>query len=73
MQSALSKRHRRRTPKAAEHARLYDEVSRDLVALERRIAVDLRNAGRISDDALRRVLYELDLDEARMTAAGFEA
>ena len=52
---------------------LYDEVSRDLVALERRIAVDLRNAGRISDNALRRVLYELDLDEARMTAAGIEA
>jgi Na+/H+ antiporter len=53
----------------ADHARLYDEVSRDLVALERRIAVDLRNAGRISDEALRRVLNELDLDETRMSAA----
>lgn len=53
----------------ADHARLYDEVSRELVALERRTAVDLRNAGRISDEALRRVLYELDLDETRMTAA----
>lgn len=53
----------------AEHARLYGDLSRELVTLERRIAVDLRNAGRISDEALRRVLYELDLDETRMTPA----
>jgi CPA1 family monovalent cation:H+ antiporter len=53
----------------AEHARVYADVSRELVSLERRIAVDLRNSGRISDEALRRVLYELDLDETRMTAA----
>jgi len=52
-----------------EHAQLYDEVSRELVRLERRVAIDLRNQGRISDEALRRVLYELDLDETRMAAA----
>ena len=53
----------------ADHARLYDDVSRELVSLERRIAVDLRNSGRISDEALRRVLYELDLDSTRLGAA----
>ncbi len=53
----------------ADHTRLYDEVSRELVGLERRIAVDLRNRGRINDDALRRVLYEIDLDETRLAAS----
>jgi CPA1 family monovalent cation:H+ antiporter len=53
-----------------DHARLYDDVSRELVRLERRIAIDLRNQGRVSDEALRRVLYELDLDETRMAAEG---
>jgi Na+/H+ antiporter len=52
-----------------EHAQLYDGIARELVQLERRTAVDLRNQGRISDEALRRVLYELDLDETRMAAA----
>ncbi|PYQ56456.1 MAG: hypothetical protein DMF58_20665 [Acidobacteria bacterium] len=53
----------------AAHAELYDGIARELVQLERRTAVDLRNQGRISDEALRRVLYELDLDETRMAAA----
>ena len=52
-----------------EHAKLYDGIARELVRLERRTAVDLRNQGRISDEALQRVLYELDLDETRMAAA----
>jgi CPA1 family monovalent cation:H+ antiporter len=52
-----------------EHAQLYDGIARELVQLERRTAVDLRNQGRISDEALNRVLYELDLDETRMAAA----
>jgi monovalent cation/hydrogen antiporter len=50
------------------HTQLYDQLSRELVRLERRIAVDLRNQGRISDEALRRVLYELDLNETRLAA-----
>ena len=52
-----------------EHAQLYDQIARELLQLERRTAVDLRNQSRISDEALRRVLYELDLDETRMAAA----
>ena len=51
-----------------EHAKLYDGIARELIQLERRTAVDLRNQGRISDEALGRVLYELDLDETRMAA-----
>jgi len=42
------------------------------VGLERSIAIDLRNRGRISDEALRRVLYELDLDETRIVASETE-
>jgi Na+/H+ antiporter len=56
-----------------EHARLYDGIARELVQLERRTAIDLRNQGRISDEALRRVLYELDLDETRMAAEDGES
>jgi len=56
----------------AQHTRRYDEVSRELVGLERSIAIDLRNRGRISDEALRRVLYELDLDETRIVASETE-
>jgi len=52
----------------AAHAQLYDSISRELVQLERRTAIDLRNRGRISEEALQRVLYELDLDETRMAA-----
>ena len=51
-----------------EHAKLYDGIARELIQLERRTAVDLRNQGRISDEALGRMLYELDLDETRMAA-----
>jgi CPA1 family monovalent cation:H+ antiporter len=53
---------------SSEHTTVHDDLSRELVRLERRIAVDLRNRGRISDEALRRVLYELDLDETRIAA-----
>lgn len=51
------------------HVRLYNSISRELVRLERRIAVDLRNEGRMSEEALQRIVYELDLDETRMAAA----
>src|SRR6185503_7882108 len=53
----------------ADHAQKFDDVSRDLMTLEREIAVDLRQKGRISDDVLRRILHELDLTDARRAAA----
>jgi len=46
------------------HRRL--ELLRDLLQLERRTAVELRNHGRISDELLRKLERELDLDEARL-------
>jgi Na+/H+ antiporter len=51
-----------------QHAQLYERISRELLQLERRTAVDLRDQGRISEEALRRVEYELDLDETRLAA-----
>jgi len=50
----------------AEHTRRYEEVTRELLRLERDTAVELRNKGSISDDVLRRVLNELDLTETRI-------
>jgi NhaP-type Na+/H+ or K+/H+ antiporter len=53
----------------AEHTRRYDEVSKELVGLERQIAIDLRNRGQISEEALQRMLYELDLSETNIAAS----
>lgn len=53
---------------SAEHAEKYQDVSRELLSVERRTAIDLRERGDISDDVLRRVLRELDLTETRIQA-----
>lgn len=44
----------------------YRAVLRDLLHLERRTAVRLRNEGRINDEVLRKIEHELDLSETRM-------
>jgi Na+/H+ antiporter len=44
------------------------EVSRELLRVERQMAVKLRNERRISDELLRVLEYELDLGEARFVA-----
>jgi Na+/H+ antiporter len=44
----------------------YIELSRELLQVERRTAVQLRNSGRIGDDLLRQIEHELDLGEARL-------
>jgi Na+/H+ antiporter len=41
-------------------------ASRRLLAVERETAIRLRNEGRISDDVLRRIENELDLEDTRM-------
>jgi monovalent cation/hydrogen antiporter len=51
----------------AEHARAAD-LSRQLLRIERQTAVDLRNRGRINDEALRQLERELDLSETRLDA-----
>ena len=44
----------------------YVELGRELVRVERRTAVKLRNEGRINDEVLRKVERELDLSESRL-------
>ncbi|MGI8694706.1 MAG: Na+/H+ antiporter [Geodermatophilaceae bacterium] len=42
----------------------YRRLRREMLAVERRIFVELRDTGRIDDEVLRRVQEELDLEEA---------
>jgi Na+/H+ antiporter len=53
---------------SAEVAR-YTKLSRELLRIERRIALDLRSEGKINDVVLRRLERELDLSETRIDAA----
>jgi CPA1 family monovalent cation:H+ antiporter len=48
--------------------RRFVNVSRDLLQIQRQTAVRLRNQRRISDELLRELEYELDLDETRLLA-----
>jgi Na+/H+ antiporter len=45
----------------------HQELKRELARVERRTAVRLRNEGRINDEVLRKVEYELDLSEERLS------
>jgi Na+/H+ antiporter len=44
----------------------YRQILGELLRLERKTAVGLRNEGRINDEALRRIEHELDLSETRL-------
>jgi len=46
----------------------FNDLSRELLGVERRTAVMLRNQRRISDELLRQIERELDLGEARLVA-----
>jgi len=50
--------------RSASHSR-FIELSRELIQVERRTAIRLRNEGRINDDLLREIEHELDLAESR--------
>jgi Na+/H+ antiporter len=45
----------------------YRRLRREMLGAERETVVELRNAGRIDDEVLRRILRELDLEEAMLT------
>ena len=45
----------------------YLEISRNLLGIERHTALNLRSAGRINDEALRKIEHELDLTETRLS------
>jgi CPA1 family monovalent cation:H+ antiporter len=49
-----------------------DQVQRYAITAEREMLINLRDAGTIGDDVLRRIQQELDLDEAKL-AAGEES
>jgi CPA1 family monovalent cation:H+ antiporter len=56
---------------AAEHherVRTYRDLRRDLLNVERRTIVDLRDRAEINDETLRRIQRELDLEEVRLEA-----
>src|SRR5262249_5301970 len=48
------------------HRLRYDALMRDLLGVQRRSLLALRNAGRINDEVLRVVERELDLESARL-------
>jgi monovalent cation/hydrogen antiporter len=53
---------------AEDHAHVVS-ISRELLGVERRTAVQLRNEGRINDEVLRQIERELDLSETRFESA----
>ena len=57
-----------RDPQAEHYFRFLD-LSRALVGVERATALRLRDQGRITDEILRELEYELDLNESRLAAA----
>jgi monovalent cation/hydrogen antiporter len=44
----------------------YQRLLRELLEAEREAVLDLQRSGRIDDDVLRRVVRDLDLEEARL-------
>jgi Na+/H+ antiporter len=48
-------------------AQAFRRLRREMLEAERSVFVDMRDAGRIDDDVLRRVINELDLEEAMLT------
>ena len=46
----------------------YQKLRRELIDAERHAVVELRNAGEISDEVMRRVERDLDLEVSRLDA-----
>jgi monovalent cation/hydrogen antiporter len=44
----------------------FHRIQQELLAKERRELIEMRNSGTISDEALRKIEYELDLEETRL-------
>ena len=49
-----------------EQVQQFHQVQHDLIRLERKSVIQLRREGKISDEVLRRLEYELDLEESRV-------
>ncbi len=57
------------TQRAREHIEKHSHLMRQMIRVERRAAVQLRDAGEINDELLRQLERELDLSEERLTVA----
>jgi CPA1 family monovalent cation:H+ antiporter len=44
----------------------FHKVQKELLQTERKFVIDLRKTGNISDEVLRKIEYELDLEETRL-------
>lgn len=53
---------------AEERSLAYQRLRHELLVAERQAVVELRQEGRIGDDVMRRVVRDLDLEEARLDA-----
>lgn len=51
---------------SAKELERYRAITAELLRIERRTAVHLRNEGRINDEVLRKIEHELDLSETRL-------
>lgn len=75
----LGRQYRSRLEKLASHAEQapgHQEqhvrrvgLMRELIHVERRIALELRDSGEISDEVLRQIEYEMDLTETRLVVS----
>ena len=53
--------------KVEKRSMKYQRLRRELIEAERRAVVELRNTGEISDEVMRRVARDLDLEESRLS------
>lgn len=53
-------------PRSNEELNRYRQAIGELLRIERKTAVSLRNEGRINDEVLRKIEHELDLSETRL-------
>ncbi len=45
---------------------IFHQIQKELLERERKAVIEMRRGGRISDEALRKIEYELDLEETRL-------
>jgi CPA1 family monovalent cation:H+ antiporter len=55
-----------RTQLDDEQVQQFHQMQHDLIRLERKSVIQLRREGKISDEVLRRLEFELDLEESRV-------
>ena len=65
--SSLSKESEETDGMSAKQLERYRKLMEELLRVERKTAVQLRNDGRINDEVLRKLEHELDLSETRLT------